>query len=143
MKPLTVYLSMLCAVIVSSATADEVRNGVWWGKLNSWQRQAYITGVFDGMSLDQLALAGDQTSAQIAWNQGQRIKAIFSGITSDEVNRRMNKFYSLHVNQHVFASDAVFLVVAERKMLSSEQGKKLYREALEDARKRGAKGWRD
>lgn len=133
------FVGTLTLSCLSDVRADPVRNANWWGKLNNFQRQAYVTGVFDGISTELLLMAGDTVSARVAWNEKQKIQQLLGGITSDEMIKRLERFYRDRRNQSVLVGEAVG-VVALQGHVTKEMGA-AYQDALNDARKRGAKGW--
>lgn len=136
-----VLLGIFAGILLTSIVkADEFRDGHWWAKLNHWQHQAYVTGIFDGMALEQEAMAGDQVSANVAWNQGNKIWHVLAGITSDELIRQIEIFYRDPKNLPVMSAEALYLVALQRQ-ITSKQRQDLFNEVLQDARKRGKKGW--
>ncbi len=135
-----VLLIFLFLFGIAGVSADPVRNGGWWTKLNDFQRQAYVTGVFDGIPATQTMMSGDNVSATVVWNQSKNIQHLFQGLTSDEVIRKVSQFYEDRRNKSVFTSDAIILVAMEQKLMSRDQHA-MFEAAVVDARRRGAKGW--
>ncbi|MEO8353978.1 MAG: hypothetical protein ABI680_19795 [Chthoniobacteraceae bacterium] len=141
MKSLCVVL--LCVLISSAAQgapSDPVRNGNWWAKLEVFQRAAYVTGVFDGMIGEQLLMAEDFTSAAVANRQAAVVTQLFRGINSTEILRRLDRFYQDRRNQPIIVGEAIILVTMQSQAMPAD-AKKLFREAVADARKRGTKQW--
>ena len=123
----------------SRASKRSPRNGKWWGLLNDYQRQAYVTSVFDGMSVG-LNLSYDSVSARVQQQETQNPQKILKGLTSDEVIRRLCEFYQDRHNRSIIASDAVMLVAIKSHLGESCEARALYPAAVEDARRR-ARGW--
>lgn len=129
-------------VLASTASSlwgsvESVRNGHWWQKIEGHQRAAYVTGLLDGISADQLFIAGDFPSAALAYKQGAVMKQLLYGIDSDEILRRLERFYQERRNQPIIVGEAMILVLLQSQRMSPEI-KKMFGDALADARKRGA-----
>lgn len=133
-------VGIVLVVLTNLAQADPVRNGLWWSRLNEYQQQAYITGVFDGMSADVLLMASDSVSARVAQNEGSVIVRLFKGIDSNKTLTNLAAFYKERRNQPIIVSEAICLTAMQRQVMSKQQ-EGMLSEAIADARKRGSHMW--
>jgi hypothetical protein len=112
---------LLCATNVQAQ--EQRRDGNYWNRLNEPSQIAYVTGVFDGLSMgnqysmDLSSIPTPKATLQANEAIGKRfdktVSRYYAKVSNDQLSDGLTEFFKDFRNRSILISDAIDIVVRQ------------------------------
>jgi hypothetical protein len=109
-------LTVIVILFSGYAGAEVPRDGVWWNNLDMGQKQIYIKGVSDGISLAPMVSFNDKNvdkkcQAQVDGTYKSNLDKYFTNVTTTQISDGLDAFYSNYENVNIGTEKAFWIVL--------------------------------